>query len=572
MNIDGILKFVLKKSGANLSDMLPIFALSALACLPIFLYGIPNSADMAQHYQFAVTFYDSVSEGIWYPSLAHLTNTGFGDVGVRFYPPFSYYVLVAFRFLTGDWYYASCAAFFVWFLVSGVGVYLWAKEWFSRRAAVFAAIIYLFIPYHVNELYNSFLYAEFAASAILPFCFLFVTRICRRENSADVLGLAISYALLILTNLPLALIGSISLLVYALFSLDRKLYFKQTARLALSVFLGLAASSFYWLKMILEIGFVKHNSPVYSTTDRYDFHNHFAFSYYFIQAADPQVLKSLWFLDTLLIVSLGVFLPSIIVFFRSRNSDDAPRLSGVLAVFILALFLTTYLSQPIWENVPQLQKVQFPWRWMAIVSLCGVIFNAAVFERVLEYFRTEKRWLAVLVFGLIFPAFCFTTIKIMRPVDQNARAYFNPIVERLRKSGSYECWMPVWVKNERLGEVALSYKERPRETLSDRQTEKLIHFPAGEAVDAQLKAVYYPHWQATVNGEKTAVGKAANGTVLLRIPAEEALVKLEFIEPVYVRASRYVSLFCWLAIFGFAVTLILPAVRLKMSGRFPEKQ
>ena len=119
--------------------LLILAAVSVIAVLPICFYGIPNSADMAQHFQFAVTFYDSVRDGIWYPQLAHLTNTGFGDVGVRFYPPFAYYVLIFFRSLTGDWFFAGCAAFFFWFFLSGVGVYLWAKEWFSNRAAVFAA-------------------------------------------------------------------------------------------------------------------------------------------------------------------------------------------------------------------------------------------------------------------------------------------------------------------------------------------------------------------------------------------------------------------------------------------------
>jgi hypothetical protein len=512
---------------------------------------------MAQHYQFAVTFYDSWREGIWQPSLAHLTNTGFGDVGVRFYPPFSYYVLVAFRFLTGDWFIASGATFVFWFFASGTGVYLWAKEWFSRRASVFAAIIYLFIPYHVNELYNSFLYAEFAASAILPFCFLFVTRICRRDVKTDLLGLAISYALLVLTNLPLALIGSVSLFIYALLSIKREVFFERTTKLGAAVLIGLAASSFYWLRMVLEIGFVKHNSTEYSTVDRYDFHNHFAFSYYFIQTADAAVLKSLWFLDTLLIVSLGVILPSVIVYYIYRKQTDTPKLPGVTGVLGVALFLTTFASLPVWESVSLLQKVQFPWRWLAIVSLCGVIFNAAVFERLAAVYRTEKRWLAVLVFGLMFPAFCLTGIKIMRPVDQYPRADFNPMVERLRKSGSYECWMPVWVKNDELKNFELAFRERPRETISDRQTEKTIHFPAGKPVDAEIKAVYYPHWQATVNGAKTEVGKAANGIIQIKIPAEDATVKLEFVEPAYVRLSRLVSLFSWLAVFGSGATFIL---------------
>lgn len=559
-------KVFFRKPVGSLSNILTIFIFSILACLPIFLYGIPNSSDMAQHYQFAVTFYDSVKDGIWYPGWSYQTNYGFGDVGVRFYPPFSYYVLILFRSLSGDWFYASCAAFCFWFFAGGVGIYLWAKEWFSNRAALFAAVVYIFIPYHVNELYNSFLYAEFAASAILPFCFLFVTRIFRHENSSDVFGLAVSYALLILTNLPLALIGSISLLIYSLAALENKTFFNRLLKLASAVLLGLLASSFYWLKMLLEIDFVKHNTAQY-TLDRYDFRTNFAFSYFFTQA-EGQTLQTLWYLDSLMFFTLGVFLPSIVIFYLYRKTNEFPKLFNLLILLIFSVFISSFLSGKVWENIPLLQKIQFPWRWLAVISMCGVIFNAAAFEDVLKFFRTEKRWLTLLFFGLITAAFSFSAIKIMRPVYQYSRADFNPIVERLRISGSYECWMPVWVKNEKIVDNQYSIKARPREVISNKQTEKIIYFPAGEPIAAAVNVFYYPHWRAFANDERIEVGKADNGTVLLNIPPAETVIKLEFIEPVYVRAANLISVFFWFVFIAYGIFLIFPAALLQIKRQF----
>jgi len=539
-------------------------AAAFFAVFPILLFGIPNSADIAQHYQFAVTFYDSIKDGIWYPGWSYQTNIGFGDVGVRFYPPFSYYVLIFFRALTGEWYYASGAAFFVWFLASGVGVFLWAKEWFSARASFFAAVIYIFIPYHVNELYNSFLYAEFAASAILPFCFLFVARICRRDNNADLAGLAVSYALLILTNLPLALIGSISLLIYALASLEKTNLFRRLFRLGAAVLTGLLASSFYWLKMLLEIGFVKHNTEQF-TLDRYDYRLNFAFSYFFTEGG-AQTMQTLWFLDTMLLVTLGAFLPCAAIYYLYARSAETPKLFNALILLVFSVFMASAVSEKVWENIAFLQKIQFPWRWLAIVSLTGVIFNAAAFETVVKLFRTEKRWLAFLVFGLIFAAFAFTAVKIMRPVYQYPRADFNPLVERLRTAASYECWMPVWVKNKELQSVQASAEERPREIVSNRQTEKILRFPAGKPAAAEIKTFYYPHWRASVNGENIAVGKADNGAILLQIPAEETVVKLEFVEPFYATASKIVSVLCWLGLSAFGIFYFFRKFVRKQNG------
>src|SRR5262249_16245863 len=159
-----------------------------LITLPVLLFGVPKGNDLPQHYQFAVTFYDGAKEGIFFPSWSADVNSGFGDVGVRFYPPLSYYILDFFRGLLGNWFYARVSTFCFWFFLGGAGVYFWAREWFSQTASLAAAIAYIFIPYHANEIYNAFTYAEFAAAAILPFCFLFVTRVCNRGRIGNCFG------------------------------------------------------------------------------------------------------------------------------------------------------------------------------------------------------------------------------------------------------------------------------------------------------------------------------------------------------------------------------------------------
>ena len=93
--------------------------------------------------------------------------------------------------------------------------------------------------------------------------------------------------------------------------------------------------------------------------------------------------------------------------------------------------------------------------------------------------------------------------------------------------------------------------ERPGKIISEKQTEKIIYFPAGKPFAAPVKAFYYPHWQASANGEKIEVKKSENGVILLDIPAEETIVKLEFIEPWYVKTAKYISAFFWLLMLGF---------------------
>src|SRR5262249_8844445 len=153
------------------------------------LWGIPTGNDLPQHFQFAVTIRNSVEHGVLFPSWAADVNGGFGDAGVRFYPPLSYYVLDVFEWTFGDWFYATAATVCLMFFVGGIGVYLWCREYFSNTASVIGGIVYILVPYRVNEIYNAFTFAEFAATAVLPFCFLFVARICRRGSVYGICGL-----------------------------------------------------------------------------------------------------------------------------------------------------------------------------------------------------------------------------------------------------------------------------------------------------------------------------------------------------------------------------------------------
>src|SRR5437879_1881850 len=109
--------------------------------VPVFVWGLPSGNDQSQHYQFAVSVYESLKAGDLYPSFTAWTNHGFGDYGLRFYPPLTYYVLAGLRFVTGDWYFASMIALTLVFFVGALGVYLWTRDLFDERTALIAAAL-----------------------------------------------------------------------------------------------------------------------------------------------------------------------------------------------------------------------------------------------------------------------------------------------------------------------------------------------------------------------------------------------------------------------------------------------
>jgi hypothetical protein len=91
--------------------------------------------------------------------------------------------------------------------------------------------------------------AEFAGTALLP---RFLLRRTTSGGSEETLQAWISYAALLLTHLPLAVIGSIALFVYALIRLTGHQWIKTSFNLGLGILLGLVASARYWTNVLAE--------------------------------------------------------------------------------------------------------------------------------------------------------------------------------------------------------------------------------------------------------------------------------------------------------------------------------
>ena len=523
-----------------------ILIASILICVPIYYNGVPtgNGYDLPQHYQFAQVIYDTVQNGKIYPDWIAATNAGYGDVGLRFYPPLAYYVLAGFRGLAGNWYSASFLTFTFWFFLSGLGIYLWAREWFEENASLFAALVYIVMPYHVGELYNAFTYAEFAASAILPFCFLFVTRICKNKGPLNVVGLAVSYALLVLAHVPIAFVGSIALLVYSLSWLRRETPLPIFLKLSSGAVLGAVASSFYWIRMITEFEFVRHATSEFSVA-AYDFHSNFALSYFYV-GAEKYSAGSLWFCDLVLLMSAMFFVPALLA---SIPLIKRRSLLPLIALLFLGLFMATPVSLPVWEHFPLLQKVQFPWRWLAIISMAGAVISALSFDCLTRFFPTQRRPVAILIGGLVLTGAIFTATQVIRPVNYFSLDEFAKLMQGLQDAKSYECWWPVWANKKALSVTEkVSITDRKYEIESWQPNERRLDIDDGAPQTVRIATFWYPRWRAEVNGSPVEVSSDENGAILIPVPAEKATVRLWFQETRGFYIACWISAITWLII------------------------
>jgi 4-amino-4-deoxy-L-arabinose transferase-like glycosyltransferase len=534
-------------TGQNLRPGLIVAIVAAAALLPIIILGVPNGADLANHFRFVQPFYESIRSGSLHPGWLAESNDGFGDPRFRFYPPGLYYLLVAARMLTGNWYAGTILSLVFLSVLGGLGAYFWGRVFFEPKTAMWAGIIYAMAPYRLNEVYQASLLSEYAACAILPFAFAFVDRVCRRKNAWDIAGLAASYAALILTHLPVAVIGSISLLIYALLRLERKGLPATLLRLGLGVLLAIAASAFFWATMLAELSWIKGNSK--EPGSYYDYHVNFVFS------PAAMVNKNTWTANLLAVALIGFLLPAIAFihrFFKNGQRD----LRAVWLLLVLSFLMATELSRPIWAIVPKLSEIQFPWRWLTITSLAGSLLVAASIPMWKGMKRANLRphHLAIAL-GFVL-SLVFIVVQVLQDCDYQGRAKFEFMLHDIRGAVSFKDWLPKGANDfmhvERMNEKVAG---GPRAvTISSWDPERRqFHIAAGAPETVRVRTYFYPLWQATENGHRLATSAAPDGVLLVSVPSEAADIELSFVEPPRVRRVAFISAVAWISIAGLCV-------------------
>lgn len=523
--------------------LLGICVLAVCIMLPALLQGVPKGDDMPQHLQFTLTVYDSIMAGDLYPAWMENENHGYGGVGMRFYPPVAYYVLAAGRMAAGSWYFAICFVFCFWLALSGVGAYLWCRERFGPAAALAGAVVFVAAPYHVNQVYNAFTYAEFAATAFLPFCFLFADRLSREAKFFNFAGLGIAYSMLVLTNLPVAVIGTFALGVYTLASLPRQGAIRTLLRFGGAYALGAALSSFYWIKVLTEMSWINHSTDTYSSgSELYNYRTHFLLRTKYFAA----IGVDLQFLNLLLMYTLFLGVPLAVVYYLSTRSFAEKKLNRVWITLLFAVFMTTYLSVPAWDSISLLQKIQFPWRWLSIISLLGAPLAAAGWPYCMKWLRDKRRPYALIVLGLVVFALSFMVSQIIRPVVTIPREPFEENIASLGGENNFECWLPVWAKPEAtLDQQKIAAGARALDGLQWKRKERSFTAAAGDEVNVRLATFYYPYWQVSINGVKAGTAPGPDGALTFDLPPQEAKVDVRFVEPFKVRLAAYISLALW---------------------------
>jgi hypothetical protein len=546
-----------------------LLAASALYCWPLLTReNLPWGMDMSFAVQMTQGMLHGLQDGHLYPRWVDAMSRGFGAPAFIFYPPLTYYASASLALLTGDLALGIRLTVIVGCLLSAVSFYYLARSFASELGALLGAVLYVLLPYHALDLYDRFAFAELTSFVFLPLPFLFVRRLAQEPQLAPALGLALSYAALVMTHLITGYIVLFALAPYALTCLGRGRPWGKLGFMLGAGVVALALCAIFLVPMLVERSEVHLQYIVESFFG--DWRRNFAFRDETRFGFRPDPIKT----SVNICVATQAWLTAIAALLVWLRCDPEGRRQGLglAAIGALVTLLQLPVSAPLWRWIPELANVQFPWRFGALQGL----FAAATVACVLRPARegaprlATSTWLALVLVLACAPALYAST----RDVELRMYVYDPALVLKPGIQGK--------VLLEYTPRQATLWRRMPELPVSPRRHAELrgrgrvdvLHWTSHarelrvepEQADELIVFTFaHPGWTATIDGRSLEVGiESGFGAILLRVPAGVHVVRLEF---GWTPSRLLGATLSALAAFGALVV----AVRLLGRRRTPER-
>jgi hypothetical protein len=380
---------------------------AVVAIAPQLLRGNSCGHDFDFH---LVSWFDVLSSwrhGILYPHWAPSANYGAGEPRFIFYPPLTWMLGAALGVVL-PWQLVPVALTFLVLAATGLATRALARQAFDDGAATLAGCAALFSGYALFTAYERSAFAELTGGFWIPLLLLFILRDRNPSSSAfkrafD--GSAVPLALVVagawLSNIPLGVMASYLLAAVALAAAMLSKSWVPIVRASIAVVEGIGLAAVYLIPAAWE----QRWADISQATD--DPGEMIENSWLFARHADP--LMELHDLELrrvsiIAVAMIAVALAGLLVS-RLRNTLPAIRRWWFPLALIpqFVLFLQLSISLPVWNLLPKLRFLQFPWRWLVVLEApMAIFFAAAVWPH--GSVRRWRRFAVVAVCALVFLA------------------------------------------------------------------------------------------------------------------------------------------------------------------------
>lgn len=573
--------------------LLLLFSLFAIAplCQPGYFWG---AHDARHSVYFLFEFDRSIQDGIWYPRWSPDFAFGYGYPFFNIYGPLAFYLGEAFHLLGLDFVSAVKAVFAFSVLLSGVTMFLFVRRFMGPRAGLLAGLVYIYIPYHIVDVYVRASLAESLALAFLPLNLWLFYETVAAPRLATVLGAGLSYAGLMLTHNGLALLFSPLLAIYLIFLLlSRTLAGRERGSSGelsevvrglvrsslppiIGLLLGLGLSAIFWLPMALEFKYVRLDQWM---GGYYGYRDHFVYLFQLFSPfwgyglSEPGLKDGFPFQLGAIPLVFGVL--SLVALRRVERGELRRLLVFFQLTTVVIVFLMLPASIPLWEVLRLVTFAQFPWRLLtlAIVALsflAGSILVGADSQGVSPLVVVA---LAVLVILGSYPYLMPQIVEPAEgPVSLQGLMRFQHSAGEMTGSTTWVHEIPTWsdmaqymVDEDKPIIAKVDYESLPRReeriivgTEEHGTTFEKVIFRARKEGRITFNTFYYPGWHAylleseegPIERELKIVPHGTWGKITVSVPEGDHYLLLRFEDTPARVVGKYITALSALVIFA----------------------
>lgn len=547
----------------------PLLIAAALAALLVpfavpLLRGLyPATADGILHLLRLIGLDHAVRNGLIWPRFLPALHYGYGSPIFNYCGPISLYPALLLHWLGLSFTNAILWATVLWGALGMVGAFQLGRSLEGWGTGIVLAAGFLYS----GHLYLFGNLAQFAAASFLPWLFWSLGRLARRRRRSDFAFSVGFLAAPVFTHNVTALITSGLTVLYMLFLVWQSNRRRDTALLLGAVLVGaIGVTAFLWLPALVEQPAVQLDRLAF-----FDFRNYFV-SLSRLFSPGRQTLH--W--PQLVLAAVAVWEA-----FRrpGERARRAPLVIFLLAVLALLIVLMLPVSTLLWESIPMMPYIEFPWRFLIPASLVLATL-AALGATWLAPQGRRALWFALCTGAIIAYNVPLLDLEYHDPQPQAASVLDAHEIERSTgwlsgtSAGEYlPTWagekQHSWTFTERFAVSEVIPRLAPAEDVAVLESawgpvSGTVRVDAAAPTTLVFEWFYFPGWKARVDGEAAALAPVGeNGLLGVDVPAGEHEVSVRFGLTPLRRGAMLASLAALVAVSVFAWRL--PAFRREFS-------
>lgn len=482
--------------------------------------GLPPTHDGEYHVLRFEQFFKAINEGTLYPRWAADFNNGYGVPLFNYVYPLPNYV-ASFTHLLGFSFIESFKLNMILAtLVGSVFFYLWTKKYWGEIGGAVSSVFYAFSPYHLLDIYVRGSVGEVWGLGLAPGLFWSYLNFYESKKIKYFVLASVFLSFLIFAHNILAVVFFTFFILYASFLIiSKKSTLNNKIKDSISVFavtfFGLGISCIFWFPAILETKYVT-GLQIFDPTQHFPVIYKLIYSSWGYGFSGQNVTDQMSFQIGLANILIMV-ISCLIFIFRKRSSI----VIFFILLFSVVLFLITPFSKLVWQNLPLISYVQFPWRLLSVLILISSFLAGSLVSNNLIKDNRRKKLLGFLLIVLTI-VLSFKYIKAPFHHERNDEYYFSRKNFTNGTNSPGNVFNTVWF-NPKLepSNAMFTSNEFEINQVLDTTTKKKALVKGDKAGEILIKVAYFPGWSASIDGISHPVRVNKNGLFDLYIPKGE---------------------------------------------------